>query len=74
MKLNQISAGDELTQLVVKKMTERANVLLFAEFYSIFGNAEYARKTATASGGKFRAIRHMSAEVTTSVQSAHRSF
>jgi hypothetical protein len=56
MKLNQISAGDELTQLVVKKMTERANVLLFAEFYSIFGNAEYARKTATASGGRFRAL------------------
>ena len=56
MKLNQISAGDELTQLVVKKMTERANVLLFAEFYSIFGNAEYARKSATASGGKFRAL------------------
>lgn len=56
MKLNQISAGDELTQLVVKKMTERANVLLFAEFYSIFGNAEYARKAATASGGTFRVL------------------
>ncbi len=56
MRLNQISAGDELTQLVVKKMTEKANVLLFAEFYSIFGNAEYTRKTATASGGKFRSL------------------
>lgn len=56
MKLNQISAGDELTQLVVKKMTERANVLLFAEFYSMFGNAEYARKAASANGGQFRLL------------------
>ena len=56
MKLFQISESDELTQMVVKKMTERANVLLFAEFYSMFGNAEYARKAASASGGQFRAL------------------
>lgn len=56
MKLNQISANDEVTQLVISKMMERSTVLQYAEFYSMSGNAEYARKAATASGGQFRAI------------------
>jgi hypothetical protein len=56
MKLNQISANDEVTQLVVRKMMERSTVLQYAEFYSMSGNAEYARKAATATGGQFRAL------------------
>jgi hypothetical protein len=56
MKLNQISASDSVTQSVVKRMAENSTVLQFAEFYSMFGNAEYARTSATASGGQFRAI------------------
>ena len=56
MRLNQISASDSVTQSVVKRMAENSTVLQFAEFYSMFGNAEYARTSATASGGQFRAI------------------
>lgn len=56
MKLQQISANDTLTQQVVAQMISRATVLEFAEFYPIVGNADYARKAATASGGQFRAL------------------
>lgn len=56
MKLQQISANDTLTQQVVAQMISRATVLEFAEFYPIVGNADYARKAATASGGLFRAL------------------
>lgn len=56
MKLSQISLADEVTTLVVRNMAERANVLQFAEFYRMNGNAEYARKTATATGGHFRLL------------------
>jgi hypothetical protein len=37
-------------------MVENSTVLQYAEFYSMFGNAEYARTVATANGGKFRAL------------------
>lgn len=56
MKIQQISANDTLTQQVVAQMISRATVLEFAELYSIVGNADYARKAATASGGQFRAL------------------
>lgn len=56
MRLQQISANDTLTQQVVAQMISRATVLEFAEFYPIVGNADYARKAATASGGQFRAL------------------
>lgn len=56
MKLQQISANDTITQQVVAQMISRATVLEFAEFYPIVGNADYARKAATASGGQFRAL------------------
>ena len=56
MKLQHISSSDKVTQSVVKKMIENSTVLLFADFYSMFGNAEYARKVASASGGQFRII------------------
>ncbi len=56
MRLQQISANDTLTQQVVAQMISRASVLEFAEFYPIVGNADYARKAATASGGQFRAL------------------
>lgn len=56
MKLHEISSHDELTQQVTLRMMERATVLHYAEFYPIAGNTEYARKTATASGGQFRAL------------------
>lgn len=56
MKLSQLSPADELTSLVLRSMAERANVLQFAEFYRISGNAEFTRKAATASGGHFRMI------------------
>ncbi len=54
MKLYEISSKDEVTQLVVSKMMERSSVLQYAQFYSMHGNAEFARKAATASGGQFR--------------------
>ena len=56
MKLQHISSSDSVTQSVVKKMIENSTALLFAEFYSMFGNAEYARKVASASGGQFRPL------------------
>ncbi len=56
MKLNQISISDPETQSVVAKMMERSTVLQFAEFYSMSGNAEYARQAASASGGVFRQL------------------
>lgn len=56
MKLQQISANDTITQQVIAQMISRATVLEFAEFYPIVGNADYARKAATASGGQFRAL------------------
>ena len=56
MKLNSISASDQVTQLVVNKMMEKSSVLRFAEFYSMNGSAEYARKAATATGGQFRSL------------------
>lgn len=56
MKLNQISSRDTVTQQVVALMMTKSPVLEFAEFYSITGNADYTRKAATASGGKFRAL------------------
>lgn len=56
MKLQQISANDMLTQQVIAQMASRSTVLEFAEFYPIVGNADYARKAATATGGQFRAL------------------
>ncbi len=56
MRIQQISANDTLTQQVVSQMLSRATVLEFAEFYPMVGNADYARKAATASGGQFRAL------------------
>lgn len=56
MKLHQISSSDELTQNAILKMYERSTVLQVAEFYSMYGNAENARKAASASGGQFRAL------------------
>lgn len=56
MKLNQISASEQITQQVVSAMISRSTVLEFAEFYSIIGNADYTRKAASATGGKFRAL------------------
>lgn len=56
MKLNQISVGDAITQMVVRKMMENSTILPFAEFFPIVGNADYVRKAASASGGEFRAL------------------
>ncbi len=56
MKLNQISAGDAVTQSVVKAILENASVLQHAQFYSIVGSASYDRKTASATGGQFRSL------------------
>lgn len=56
MRLQQISAKDTITQQVVAQMIAGSTVLEFAEFYPIVGNADYARKAATASGGQFRAL------------------
>lgn len=56
MKLQQISASDPVTSQVVMKMYENASVLKYAEFYRMIGNADYVRKNASASGGKFRAL------------------
>ncbi len=56
MKIYQISQGDAVTRQVVMKMVQSASVLNFAEFYKMSGNADYLRKNAGASGGKFRAL------------------
>jgi len=56
MLINEISANDTLTQAVVKRMIAGSTVLEYAQFYSISGNADYARKAPTASGGQFRAL------------------
>jgi hypothetical protein len=56
MKLKEISKKDVLTQRVVGIMMKFAPILLFAEFYGMVGNADNPRKSATASGGKFRAL------------------
>lgn len=56
MKIHQISAGDAVTRQVVTKMIQTASVLNYAEFYRMTGNADYVRKNASASGGKFRAL------------------
>lgn len=62
MKLNRISAQDDLTQSVVNRMMATSPVLADAEFYRIKGNAEYLRKAATATGGDFRALNSPPAE------------
>ncbi len=56
MKLREISKKDVLTQRVVSVMTKHAPILMFAEFYQMVGNADKPRKSATATGGKFRAL------------------
>jgi len=56
MKLQQISKKETLTQRVVGRMTKYAPILMLAEFYSMVGNADKPRKSATASGGKFRPL------------------
>ncbi len=55
MKINQLST-DALSLTVVNTMLAESNVLQQAEFYSIVGNADYTRKSASASGGTFRAL------------------
>ncbi|MBI5726922.1 MAG: hypothetical protein HY965_03650, partial [Ignavibacteriales bacterium] len=56
MRLNHITQNDELSAVVTQKMMESSTALQFAEFYRMVGNAEYARKAASASGGHFRMI------------------
>lgn len=56
MRLQQISKKDVLTQRVVSIMTKYATLLMFAEFYAMVGNADNPRKSATATGGQFRAL------------------
>ncbi len=56
MLLRQISVSDQLTQSVITAMLERSTVLQYAQFYSMTGNADYMRKSPTASGGQFRAL------------------
>jgi len=56
MRLNQISASDQLTQTVVTAMMSSSVVLEHAEFYPMVGNAEYRKKSATGAGGAFRAL------------------
>ena len=56
MKIQEISASDQVTGAVVAAMIGRSTVLEFAEFYSMIGNADYARKAASATGGRFRAL------------------
>ncbi|OGV08707.1 MAG: hypothetical protein A2499_05060 [Stygiobacter sp. RIFOXYC12_FULL_38_8] len=48
--------GDVITTTVINAMLENSNVLSKAEFYKMVGNADYKRKAATASGGKFRPL------------------
>lgn len=56
MKLSQISTKDAITQQVIARMILYSTALKFAEFYAMVGNAEYARKSASATGGQFRQI------------------
>ena len=56
MRLRQISKKDVLTQRVVSVMTQYAPILMMAEFYAMVGNADSPRKSATATGGQFRAL------------------
>ncbi len=56
MRFAQISSNDALTQAFIAAMQTQSPVLTRAEFYSIVGNAEYARKAAATAGGAMRAI------------------
>lgn len=56
MKLREISSSDPLTQQVIRQMSLYGTLLGFAEFYRMSGNADYLRRTATATGGRFRAL------------------
>jgi len=56
MRIHQISPGDAVTSQVIAKMVSHASVLNFAEFYRMSGNADYLRKSSSASGGRFRAL------------------
>lgn len=55
MRIPEFSS-DTLTTTVVNAMLEVSNILGLAEFYPMTGNADYKRKAASASGGKFRAL------------------
>jgi len=56
MRFAQISSNDALTQSFIREMETQSPVLTLAEFYSIVGNAEYARKAAATAGGGLRAL------------------
>ncbi|QQS35766.1 MAG: hypothetical protein IPM56_16215 [Ignavibacteriales bacterium] len=56
MRFRDISGQDSITATVVNAMLETSNVLNNAEFYSIIGNADYTRKSASATGGRFREL------------------
>ncbi|CAG0980001.1 hypothetical protein ANAEL_01689 [Anaerolineales bacterium] len=66
MRLNQISASDQLTQTVVTAMMSSSVVLEHAEFYPMVGSAEYRKKSATGAGGAFRALDNNFSGVTVS--------
>jgi len=55
MKITEFG-GDAITTTVINAMRENSNILDLAEFYPISGNADYARKSASASGGRFREL------------------
>ncbi len=55
MKLIEFG-GDIITTTVRNAILERSNIMQYAEFYQIAGNAANTRKHSAATGGKFRTV------------------
>ena len=56
MRIQQISAGDELTQIALRILLQEAPLIGLWEFYSHPGNADNPRKQSSADGGQYRAL------------------
>jgi hypothetical protein len=56
MRIQQISAGDRLTQIALSIVLEEAPLVGIWEFYPHPGNSDNPRKDSSASGGQYRSL------------------
>jgi hypothetical protein len=56
MRIQQISAGDRLTQIALSILLEEAPLIGLWEFYPHPGNSDNPRKDSSASGGQYRSL------------------
>lgn len=56
MRIQQISAGDQLTQIVLNILLQEAPLIGLWEFYPHPGNSDNPRKDSSADGGQYRAL------------------